>query len=211
MPVNRGAIKRPPVRATPCDNSWTGRRYSWCSLTPNQCQMPQKFGVNSVSRTLLWLFFVHACIIELKTTLFKTEIKAEEPITSTDLSVNPRTVRNRLHDAGRHHRTPACKEELNERHVRERLSFCYQHRWAFSVSGMKHTIITPICHFAYMRQKPHCHLQHAENTTWTIGGTSSSLMRRPFGQIVMAGSIAGGQMERYTTSATWIQPTIKVM
>ena len=66
--------------------------------------------------------------MEVKTTLFKTDIQAEEPKTSTDLRVNPRTVRNRLHEAGRHHRTPACKEELNERHVRERLSFCDQHR-----------------------------------------------------------------------------------
>ena len=42
--------------------------------------------------------------MEVKTTLFKTDIQAEEPKTSADLRVNPRTVRNRLHKASRHHR-----------------------------------------------------------------------------------------------------------
>jgi len=45
-----------------------------------------------------------------------------------EIGVHPRTVRNRLHEAGRHHRIPASKEELSERNIQERLSFCDQHR-----------------------------------------------------------------------------------
>lgn len=46
----------------------------------------------------------------------------------TELDVAPRTVRRRLHEAGRHHRTPANKEELSERNIADRLRFCDQHR-----------------------------------------------------------------------------------
>jgi len=58
----------------------------------------------------------------------------ESPMTSAmavwqqlQLDVTPRTVRRRLHEAGRHHRTPANKE-LCERNIADRLRFCDQHR-----------------------------------------------------------------------------------
>lgn len=39
------------------------------------------------------------------------------------LDVSNRTIRRRLHESGVHHRVPAVKGRLQERHVRERLAF----------------------------------------------------------------------------------------
>lgn len=58
----------------------------------------------------------------------------EQPLTNAEviredlgLEVSSMTVRRRLHGAGIHHRTPAKKELLTERHKAGRLQFAQRH------------------------------------------------------------------------------------
>jgi len=55
---------------------------------------------------------------------FTNAVKIQEEL---QLPVTSRTVRKRLHADGIHHRTPAVKERLTERHRQGRLQFAQQH------------------------------------------------------------------------------------
>lgn len=45
----------------------------------------------------------------------------------TGLQINVQTLRNRLHSAGIHHRTPAVKPQLTQSHKEERLGFALEY------------------------------------------------------------------------------------
>ena len=63
-----------------------------------------------------------------------TEVATQSPLTNAvairdtlNLRVSAGTVRNRLHDNGIHHRTPAVKEKLEDRHIAARLEFAQRY------------------------------------------------------------------------------------